>query len=273
GELFVGVSGSGDLTISNGGLVENTVGYIGTFPGSTGSTVTVDGAGSTWTNSGDLVVGYYGSGELKLTISNGGHVGSHHGSIARYAGSSGDVTVDGPGSSWTNSGSLYVGGSESSAGGAGELTVSNGGTVNVADTLKVWPTGTVELLGSQINTGSFIVEPGGTFTHTAGTLTVDGGTFDPGVGDYTIDGAGNPTLELINGGNASITARLYVGYHAAGELNISNGGQVVNTYCYIGAGPSSIGTVTVDNGTWNNSGNLYVGDRGSGELNISNGGQ
>ncbi|MFA9564337.1 MAG: YceI family protein, partial [Acidimicrobiales bacterium] len=54
--------------------------------------------------------------------------------------------------------------------------VQNGGQVNVADTLKVWPTGTVELLGSEITAGSFIVDDanGGTFTHHDGTLTIDG---------------------------------------------------------------------------------------------------
>jgi len=269
GDLTVGVgSGSGALTIRNGGLVVNYRGYIGYFDAATG-TVTVDNG--TWTNRSWLAVGYDGDGAL--SIRNGGQVENTYGYIGLGTNSTSAVTVDGPGSSWTNSGSLYVGGNESSAGETGSLTVSNGGQVNVADTLKVRPTGTVELLGSEINTGSFIVEPGGTFTHTAGTLTVDGGTFDPGVGDYAIDGAGNPTLELINGGNTSITGELHVGYNAAGALTIRNGGQVASKGGSIGYHPGSSGTVTVDNGTWTNSLGLDVGSSGSGVLTISNGGQ
>jgi T5SS/PEP-CTERM-associated repeat protein len=53
-------------------MVSNTEGYIGTDSfnhGSTG-TVTVDGNGSTWTNSSNLIVGSDGNGTL--VIQNGG---------------------------------------------------------------------------------------------------------------------------------------------------------------------------------------------------------
>ena len=66
--------------------------------------VTVDGAGSTWTNSGDLYVGNCGSGTL--SISNGGSVSNANGYIGYYSGYTGRVTVDGAGSTWTNSGHL-----------------------------------------------------------------------------------------------------------------------------------------------------------------------
>ena len=50
--LRVGVSGTGTLTIQNGGTMLNTLGIIGDQAGSTG-TATVNGAGSRWTNSSD----------------------------------------------------------------------------------------------------------------------------------------------------------------------------------------------------------------------------
>ena len=56
-DLYVGYFGNGTLTIRNGGAVSNGFGFIGVDSGSTGA-ATVDGAGSTWTNSGDLYVGY-----------------------------------------------------------------------------------------------------------------------------------------------------------------------------------------------------------------------
>src|SRR5258707_997379 len=55
-DLSIGVFGTGTLAIESGGTVSNGHGYVGLAAGSTG-TVTVDGAGSTWTNFGSIVVG------------------------------------------------------------------------------------------------------------------------------------------------------------------------------------------------------------------------
>jgi T5SS/PEP-CTERM-associated repeat protein/autotransporter-associated beta strand protein len=91
GNLFVGYLGTGTLTIQNGGAVSNGVGYIGYNPGSTG-TVTVSGAGSSWTNSGALSVGILGTGTL--TVANGGTVSvSGRMTIASQAGSTGTLNV------------------------------------------------------------------------------------------------------------------------------------------------------------------------------------
>ena len=77
GELYVGRSGNGMLTIEAGGEVSsgtiNTFSsYIGSGLNSTGK-VTVTGAGSKWTNSGNLYVGI-SSGNGELTIDDGGLV-------------------------------------------------------------------------------------------------------------------------------------------------------------------------------------------------------
>ncbi|WP_164105869.1 hypothetical protein, partial [Serratia marcescens] len=70
-ELRIGQNGTGTLTISAGGTVSNTVGYLGNF--SSGS-ATVEGTGSAWANSSVLYVGVSGSGVGTLTISGGGTV-------------------------------------------------------------------------------------------------------------------------------------------------------------------------------------------------------
>src|SRR4029077_8447874 len=93
------------LTISAGGNVSNTTGYIGFDSNATG-TATVDGQGSTWTNSGDLAVGYSGTGTLH--IKNGAMVSNVIGIIGRDKDSIGTATVDGVGSTWTNSDDLIV---------------------------------------------------------------------------------------------------------------------------------------------------------------------
>ena len=209
GYLVVGYHGRGELSISDGGQVANAYGSIGYFTGSTG-TVTVDNG--TWTNT-RLFVGLYG-GSGELTISNGGQVANAYGSIGYFTGSTGTVTVDGAGSSWSNSGSLYVGGSASGAGGTGNLIVSNDGTVNIGDTLKVWGPGTVNLLGGTLAAGTIDHTAGGAFNFTGGTLHVGtfqgnltnaGGTLAPGsspgttvvTGDYTQQAGGALEIEIV----------------------------------------------------------------------------
>ena len=88
----------------------------------------VTGPGSSWTNARGVVVGGLGTGTL--TIQDGGTAQAHHGgstgSIGQSAGSTGTVTVTGPGSSWINGpqGGLNIGGF-----GTGTLMIANGGRV------------------------------------------------------------------------------------------------------------------------------------------------
>ena len=79
---------------------EQWLGHLGNNLGATG-TATVDGAGSTWTNSSDLYVGASGNGTL--IIRNGGAVSNGIGYIGIDSGTTGAATVDGAGSTWTNS--------------------------------------------------------------------------------------------------------------------------------------------------------------------------
>jgi T5SS/PEP-CTERM-associated repeat protein len=68
GDLTVGWQGRGMLNIAHGGVVSNTIGYIGRnfYSGSVGM-ASVDGAGSMWSNSGNLFVGDEGTGTLEIS--------------------------------------------------------------------------------------------------------------------------------------------------------------------------------------------------------------
>jgi T5SS/PEP-CTERM-associated repeat protein len=138
-----GAGGDGTLHIMGGGVVSNSNSVLGSISGGN-STVTVDGIGSTWTNNGDLFVGALeGSGMVMITGS--GVVSNINGFIAfgdEMHQPTGSVDVDGAASIWTNSGDLYVGGSESGAGGNGTLHVNGGGTVS-AGRVTVWSPGTI----------------------------------------------------------------------------------------------------------------------------------
>jgi T5SS/PEP-CTERM-associated repeat protein len=285
----------GYLRVAGGGLVENfshNEAVIADLPESLGivevDATAVDGTRSTWSSSSQIIVGNLGKGWL--SISYGGLVTSPGASIAAHAGSANShVSVLGGDSfsnpaQWNLSGDLYVGGSNAGSGDTGSLYVYSGGYVNVDApyTLKIWNTGTVELLGGRITTGSFI-NAGGTFTHTDGTLEVDGGTFDPGVTNYILDGGTAidlPTVNLLNGATANISGSITVGNFNHGGMDILGGSQVSCTLANIGneatstfgstvsvSGQNSLWTIKegLNLAAWGN-GSLYLTDHGKVEL-------
>ena len=172
----------------------------------------------------------------------------------------------------------------------GTLTVQTNGQVTVGNDLTIGNYGTVNLLGSEINTHSFIVEPGGTFTHTDGTLTINGGTFDPGTGagNYVITGADSadrPKVVLANGADSVPLGLLIVGQDNYGELTVEDGATLTSTdlvSSYAPTAPASSKITVQGNGsrliitappTPYVSDPLQIGAIGPGELSISAGGQ
>ena len=197
--LAVGQNGTGMLTIQSGGTVTDASGAVGNLPGSQG-TVTVTGAGSTWTNIGNVVVGGLGTGAL--TIQNGGTVNSGGGgSVGQSVGSTGTVTVTGPGSSWNNSpgGGLNIG-----SFGTGTLTIANGGMV--------------------INNTAFAANIGNSAGLQQGTVTVTGaGSTWSNSSGVNIGNLGTGTLTIADGG--LVTGPIVIATNAGsiGTLNIGAG--------------------------------------------------
>jgi T5SS/PEP-CTERM-associated repeat protein len=89
--LLVGNTGSGSVTITAGGQVSSDMGNIGSAAGSSGR-VSVDGDGTTWTNTDLLIVGDEGDGTLSVT--SGALVSSSSIYMAAREDASGAVTVD-----------------------------------------------------------------------------------------------------------------------------------------------------------------------------------
>lgn len=119
--LYVGNSGTGTLSVLSGGKVQSSVGaYLGRNAGSTG-TVTVSGSGSSWVNSGNLIVGREGKGTL--TVTDGGQVTNAIGYIGSNSSGS-SVLVRGAGSVWNNTTSLSMGAGNT-------LEIRDGGLVKV----------------------------------------------------------------------------------------------------------------------------------------------
>ena len=282
-DLTVGASFTGALTIGAGGTVSNGDGSLGFSAGSTG-TVTVNGAGATWTNTGNLFVGRNATGTLN--IDSGGTVSSVFGHVGGCAGCStnafGSATVNGAGSTLTSTSALIVGDS-----GTGQFTISGGGRVitgaaggflgnspGASGTMTVTGAGSAWNNSGQLVVGGFLgpafgsltVQNGGTVTNTEGNIGYASGA----TGTATVSGAGATWTN---------SADLYIGRNGTGTLSIGTGGTVSNVVGRIGGcdncSTSASGTVTVNGAgsTWTNSAGMVVGYSGTGQLTISGGGQ
>ena len=190
GGLNIGSFGTGTLTIANGGVVINSTNFtanIGNGASGQGS-VTVTGAGSTWSNSSGVNIGNLGTGTL--TIADGGIVTGPI-VIATRAGATGTLNIGAAaGNPATAPGTLTT---LSLAFGAGSGTlnfnhtsanyvfapaISGNGTVNVL-------AGSTTLTGANsysgatnVNAGSLGAGAPSTFSPNSAVMVASGGTLD-----------------------------------------------------------------------------------------------
>ena len=223
------------------------------------------------------------SGDGDLDIRGGSTVSNINGTVGQNVGSTGNVTVADQSSNWNNSGSLSIGGSETAAGGTGTLSIKGdgaygGGLVTVANATKIWGSGTLDLIGGTLSTGSFDNSNGGTLNFEDGEIIINGGIFNDDLTARILDGkesGNNPTLTLKNGATvtADSLADIYVGDKMQGTLNILSGSSRSHYSLTIGNEEDATGKVKVD-GTSSilDSNYINVGDYGAGVLFISNGG-
>ena len=142
GDLTVGDTATGALTIDAGATVSNDLATIGNLNGAIG-TLTVsgrDGAGaaSTWTSTGLVSVGVESGSQGTLKVQAGGQARSDAGIIGRDSGSVGTVTVSGVGSVWELStiNSFQIG-----TAGSGTLRIDDGGAVHSGQGIIGWQPG------------------------------------------------------------------------------------------------------------------------------------
>jgi len=283
-QLAIGWFGTGEMTISDGGAVSNSYGFIGTQNGGSGK-VTVTGPGSTWTNSDQLILGNNAS-TGTLTIANGGTViNTNGGRIGLDAGSIGTVTVTGANSTLIDNGTnLRVG-----RDGTGTLTIADGGLVTVGTETSGVYDGTLDIAFSPGSAGTVnIGAASGSAATAAGTLKAASVAFGSGTGklvfnhtgtaytfDANISGAGQIIVEngvtTLTGNSGAFagtttveTGTLKVNGTLGGALDIQTGGRLqgsgtvsnLNLYGVIAPG-NSIGTLNVAGGVTFNAGSVY----------------
>jgi fibronectin-binding autotransporter adhesin len=263
--LYVGYSGSGTLSITNGGSVSNNEGYVGTLDGSKG-VVAVDGPGSTWVNGSGLYI------DGTLAITGGGSVSS--GDAVYSSRVQGSVTVSGTGSIWTNRVGIDVGGHN-----CGTLSITHGGNVTTSGGSVAGFSGdkgivSVDGQGSiwNNNGGSLHVGAGGT-----GSLSISrGGAVRSNVGEIGVWNGSAGIVTVADAGSTwTNTAAIHVGGSSAGgTLSVTRGGAVTSVGGDIGLGSGARGVMMVSGAgsVWTNNGDLYVGSSGAGTLSITRGG-
>ncbi|MET3648988.1 autotransporter domain-containing protein [Phyllobacterium ifriqiyense] len=268
GDLNLGNSGRGTLTIEDGGsVITDRVGYVGYGAGAFGA-VAVRGEGSSWRSPG-LSVGVFGTGEL--AIKEGGEVSSFGAIVGEFAGSNGSATISGTGSTWINTSTLTIGNN-----GAGTLSVEDGGHVSntfgsiakeanskaattVTGNGSTWSNSDTLYVGLR-GTGSLAIEDGGHVSNATGFI----GRADGAQGMVTVAGSGS----------AWDNATLYVGTDGKGSLSVTDGGAVSNEAAgFVGYSSGAEGDVLITGhgSGWNSKGNLNIGYAGTGTLTIADG--
>ena len=284
---YVGYSSGGTLAVNAGSVLTSRLGTIGSYLNSAvAGAVAIDGAGSTWSNSGVEVA------NGALTITNGGAVTCGYAGIAQGR-CSGTVTVDGAGSTWTINanplGGLCIGNVGSA--GNGTLNITNGGAVSAAGNTQLSASntssaGTINFgaNGGTLTTDSLYASPvqvTGTGTINAFGLVSDTALVINSTGSLkqTIQWSSQPSQNVTINLDLSTPAKngdLGAGYTGSGSLTIQNGIAVTSNNGLLGYNCGSTGTATIDGAgsTWTigANGSLCVGYCGAGVLKITNGG-
>lgn len=243
GDLLLGYSGTANATISNGALLETNGTSIGGWnyaDDATGSgSLTVTGAGTTWTENGGVDVGRGGNGSESgtLTISDGA-TATNVGGLYGQAGAT--VSITGKGTSLTIGDKTDVYTTSWFSFGGGDITLSDGAYL--------------------YSDGGYI---GGNGTdQTTMTISGPGTTWDTTqriyiAGDTGGDGAGYGTVTVSDGASiSSATIGVGMDVDSIGKLTLTGAGTTATAF--------AVPELSAP-------GNFYVAYAGTGTVTISDG--
>lgn len=139
-----------------------------------------------------------GAGYLEITA--GGRATTNTAVLGIVDGALGQALVSGSGSVWENTGNLYVGGNEATAGGTGEVTLADQGLLEIGGSLTVWTDGKIMLQGGRLKFDSLQATVDGQIEYQAGTLQLTDAA------GYTV-GSGTAVIENLLGGDDMVLLR------------------------------------------------------------------
>ncbi len=293
---------TGNVTITHGGelsVAATTDDGIRSYIGENASVgvLTVDGTGSKFSTGGYLYVGSNGyfvdsvfrPGNGTLNVINGASVSAlaarfEHGTqfIVGYGGGTGQINVDGSGSTLTARGEVHIGANYGVSGSdlhfsSGSLNITNGGQVLLP------PSGdnrTTTFIGSEGATGAVTVDGNGSLfsaaqylfignsrysqdftddTGSVGALTVTGGAHASSLHTFVGSSGGSGTIHVDGiGSQMTVGAELQVGVDRSlnfdnnttspgvGAVTISNGGQLSTVSDVIVGSRGGEGSIVID---------------------------
>lgn len=268
--IFIGHTGTGTLNVSgtDSSVTGSSTTFLGLSAGSSGTLNVTDGA--TYTTNSNLFVGNNGSG--LLTITTGSAVTATGAlSVGTTGTADGTITMD--------DATLTVSSLNLGQAGAGELTASNGSTVNASNSstfIGNGATGTAVFDASDFNAGALFVG-----NNSTGSLTMRNGSVLTTTGASAFLAAGGSTTGTVTisgeGSTWLYDGVIFVGNNGNGTLNVLDGGVVTSggANAFIGAGGNSTGTLLVDGAgssyTVSGTGDFSVGGLGS-NVTVSDGG-
>lgn len=250
GSLGVGVNGTGQLTITGGGLVEAVDTVLGVNAGGVGS-ASISGSRSALRNSGNLYVGNAGEGSLQIDA--GGSVDSDAGYVATLAGSRSSVIIAGGGSSWTIAKTLVVGYQNDAE---GEVVVSTGGGVQAGQvtlgelagssgTITIEGTGsnvTVAVDNNLAGSGSMNIGRSGT----GHVVVLNGASLDANQLSLGTEAGSDGALQIVGvGSHAEIGNTLVIGRSGSGTVEVTGGGSLAATTIVIASAAGSTGVLNI----------------------------
>jgi len=227
--LSIGESGTGHLSIMDGGTVTVTAGIGGvqTVAGTSYSgegTIHVSGAGSSFSTE-EIVLGFGGRGEL--TVDDGAEVRSTSATLGMNTGTTGYATISGEGSLWVIQNDLMLGAQPI---GRGEVTISDGGVLGVLGVIRL----------ASDNGGAGVINIGAAAGDAAAAPgTVDAGfvLFDVGLAslvfnhtgtDYEFSASLNSSVQGVPGGETG-NIEHYAGVTSlAGNAGTFNGPTTIH---------------------------------------------
>jgi T5SS/PEP-CTERM-associated repeat protein len=284
--LGLDYGGGNRLTISGGARMNNSTGYVSgaDSPFYTGrnnnNTALVAGAGTVWSNRGDLVLGSTGTGS-QLTVADGAQVVNSNGVIGLFGFASGGLAVvDGTNSLWRNERDLSVGyasannqlfvtngGRLESANGAVGRSYSRNNGVVVTGPGSLWNVTSNLIVGNSGTGNRLTISNGGRVITTTGSLDALPATANPGRSNSVVVTSAASLLAvsgaLVIGANSSVNQLRIAdgGTVTAGSLTLGSPGTVENTIQVTGgqlavtnaAGSATVlvrrGVVTLNGGT------------------------